>query len=117
MQTLIYMNTRLLAALGALLGSEPRRAPPNLRGLGHELVLVGESSRRLGRRGAERRRRRGRSWDADANQRAKLVAKGLSATAVSASDENSIDDANANLRGFAADTLAAIRSHHHLGLG
>jgi O-glycosyl hydrolase len=39
---------------------------------------------------------------------AKLTAKGLTATTVSASDENSIDDAYNNLRGFDAATLAGI---------
>jgi O-glycosyl hydrolase len=38
----------------------------------------------------------------------KLAAKGLTATTVSASDENSIDDAYNNMRGFDATTLAAM---------
>jgi O-glycosyl hydrolase len=37
-----------------------------------------------------------------------LAAKGLSATTLSASDENSIDDANTNLRTFDASALAAM---------
>jgi O-glycosyl hydrolase len=39
---------------------------------------------------------------------ASLAAKGLSGTVVSASDENSMDDAYANLRGFDAMTLSAM---------
>lgn len=39
---------------------------------------------------------------------AALAAKGLTGTHVSASDENSLDDAYNNLRAFKADTLAAI---------
>jgi O-glycosyl hydrolase len=39
---------------------------------------------------------------------AKLSAKGLDATTVSASDENSIDDGYNNMRGFAAATLAVM---------
>ena len=37
-----------------------------------------------------------------------LAAKGLADTSVSASDENSLDDAYDNLRAFKADTLAAV---------
>jgi O-glycosyl hydrolase len=39
---------------------------------------------------------------------AKLAEKGLTETTVSASDENSMDEAHVNLRGFSAMTLAAI---------
>jgi O-glycosyl hydrolase len=39
---------------------------------------------------------------------AKLVAKGLTGTTVSGSDENSIDDGYNNMRGFDATTLAAM---------
>jgi O-glycosyl hydrolase len=39
---------------------------------------------------------------------AKLTSKGLTGTTVSASDENSIDDAYNNMRGFDATTLAAM---------
>jgi O-glycosyl hydrolase len=39
---------------------------------------------------------------------ARLLEKGLTETRVSAADENSMDDAYDNLRGFAATTLAAI---------
>jgi O-glycosyl hydrolase len=49
---------------------------------------------------------------------AALVAKGLTDTSVSASDENSLDDAYNNLRGFKADTLAAItqmNAHSYAG--
>jgi O-glycosyl hydrolase len=49
---------------------------------------------------------------------AALVAKGLTDTSVSASDENSLDDAYNNLRGFKADTLAAMtqmNAHSYAG--
>ncbi|MET0791716.1 MAG: glycoside hydrolase [Polyangiaceae bacterium] len=39
---------------------------------------------------------------------AKLTAKGLTGTTVSASDENSLDDGNTNIRGFSTATLAAM---------
>lgn len=49
---------------------------------------------------------------------AQLSAKGLTGTSVSASDENSMDDAYANLRAFDAATLAAIsqlNTHSYAG--
>jgi O-glycosyl hydrolase len=49
---------------------------------------------------------------------AKLASKGLTATTVSASDENSIDDAYNNVRGFDTATLAAmsqINAHSYSG--
>ena len=48
----------------------------------------------------------------------KLTAKGLSGTSVSASDENSMDDAYNNLRAFDASTLSAIsqmNAHSYAG--
>lgn len=49
---------------------------------------------------------------------AKLADKGLTATSISASDENSMDDAYTNLRGFAAATLdvvSQLNTHSYAG--